>query len=188
VATPLKFFHYSKYLIDPNAFCANHKKLDHYIEAQMGQFEENSLTRNYVGLTFDGICVSMFCLSASRIRRDEHETIENKFPSHMDLPTVKLGRFVVHRDHRNKDYGFQTLAKAIELYIETTKIVGTIGLTVDAKDEMIISKGQKKPVYSFYEKYGFDRLTQSSVDKVYPMILYTRTVRKKYPSLFEDAV
>lgn len=188
MATLLKFFHYSKHLISGQNFCANHSAFDRYVSGPMQQHESDNVTRNYVGLDERGLPVSLFCLSASRVRRDEHEKLDKIFPSQMDLPTIKIGRLVVHKDHRDSGYGKQTLTKAIALFIESSKLIGTIGLTVDAKDEVIVVGGKKKHVYEFYEKYGFKRLTQEPENNVFPMILYISTVRKMFPALFETPV
>lgn len=184
----LKFFHYSKHLINSGNFCADHSRLDKYVDSQMAQYETDNITRNYVGMDNEGNTISLFCLNASRIRRDEHQKIDDQFPSKMDLPTIKIGRMVVNKDFRHKGYGKQTLTKAIHLFIETSKKIGAIGLTVDAKDEQVVIDGQKCNVYEFYERYGFKRLTETAEDNAFPMILYTKTVRKMFPNFFETPV
>lgn len=188
MSTALKFFHYTSELIDRKVFCADQKDLDRYIQGQIGQWESNNTARNYVALNENGEAVSLFSLSANRLRSEDIPNPDANYPSELDLPTIKIGRLVVDKKYRGVDIGKQTLTKAIFLFIESSKLIGSIGLTVDAKDEIMKVRGVQKHIYEFYEKYGFIRLTDSPENGMYPMILYTSTVRKKYPSFFQAPV
>lgn len=191
MATPLKFYHYKKSLLSTESFCADHVKLDGYISGAMPKHESDNISRHYVGQNDEGITVSVFCLCASELRTDDPDDAGNRddsLPQNMDWPTIRIGRFVVHKNYRGNGSGKQTLTKAIELFIDVSKTIGVVGLTVDAKDEMVETKNGLKPVFEFYEKFGFKKLSQTPKNGAYPMILHLNTIRKIYPSLFENPV
>lgn len=127
----------------------------------------------------------MFSLNSAQL--DEVSSNEN-YPKEVDLPTIKIGRFVVDKRLQGKGFGKLTLQKIISLYIEASKLIGTIGLTVDAKDEQIFIENTPRNVFEFYQKYGFKLLKDQPERGHYPMILYTETIKRQFPSLFETPV
>lgn len=182
----LKFFHYKTGFVDIQSFCAEHKDLDRYVKETMSQWESSNVTRNYLTLDVQGNCVGVFSLSASTLKDTTPEVRkEGNFPNGIQLPTIKIGRFVVDNSIRGKGVGREMLKKCIYLFIEASKTIGVVGLTVDAKDE---TDSQGRPIYGYYEKFGFKRLTSEPQDGCWPMILYTGKMKKQYPALFEQEV
>lgn len=174
----LNFFHFKKELVNRKDFNADNIDLDKYIKDQMSQNEERNLSRNYVGLDDDGRFVSMLCLSTSIIKADDVVEAEASYPPKNELPTIKIGRLVVDKRYRKQRYGEQTLQKAIGIFVEISKKVGSIGLTVDSK----------KDSTEFYKKYGFKELKSGKGHDYIPLILYTHILKKNRPSLFENPV
>ncbi|MCA9371273.1 GNAT family N-acetyltransferase [Candidatus Woesebacteria bacterium] len=178
VSNNLNFFHYKKDIVRHNDFQAGVNALDLYVKKNMSQNEERNLSRHYIGIDGNETFISLLCLSTSVLRLKDLNEPADSYPSFNELPTIKIGRLVVDRRFRKKDYGVTTLKKAISIFIEISKKIGAIGLTVDAKNDAT----------TFYEKYGFTYLNKRDEKKFSPMILYTKTLRKNHPSLFEDSV
>ena len=144
----------------------------------MSQYEEKNLSRNYVAIDNKGKFVSLMCLAASLLKVDDLIQPGESYPKNIDLPTIKIGRLVVDKQYLKKKIGEKTLLKAISIFVEISKRIGVIGLTVDAKKE---SAG-------FYQKYGFKDLNSKKDKDFVPMILYTHILRTRRPSLFEEPV
>lgn len=144
----------------------------------MSQNEDKNLSRIYVGIDNNSNFVSLLCLSSSIVKTDDLINPEEYYPSKIELPTIKIGRLVVDKRFRGKRYGEQTLQKAISIFIEISKKIGVIGLTVDSK----------KKAAEFYKKYGFKELNCQAGKEYVPMILYTNILKKSRPSLFEIPV
>lgn len=174
----INFFHYTNGLVDRDAFRANHDSLQRYIQKLMAQHEDRNLCRNYVGINSSGNFVTLFCLSSSLLTTHDLVQPEESYPDGIELPTIKIGRLVVDAQYRNQGIGELTLKKAISIFVEISKKIGVIGLTVDAKKE---SK-------DWYPKYGFKRLNNTVNSDYFPLILYTNTLKKQRPSLFADPI
>lgn len=144
----------------------------------MSNNEKRDTARHYFGLDSNDNLVSMFCLFASLVERDNLADAKGKLPKIRQYPTVKIGRLVVHEDHRKNTYGTQTIAKAIEIFIDISKKIGAIGITVDAK----------KGVDGFYKRFGFEELKPGESEETIPLILYAYVIRNRNPSSFEDPV
>lgn len=174
----IDFFHYKNKLVDRNSFQADNADLLKYIREGMSQFEEKNMSRNYVGIDDKGHFVSLLCLTASVITQEDIAKADENFPKNMELPTIKIGRLVVDDRYRGQRIGERTLLKAVDIFVDISKKVGVIGLTVDSKEEAV----------TFYEKYGFISLNSKKNSDYHPMILYTNLLKKTRPSLFEDPV
>jgi predicted GNAT family N-acyltransferase len=178
VKSSVKFYSYKKGLVSKAHFEAGSLDLDKYISSQLSQNEDRHLARNYIGMLDDDTWVSLLCLSASILKSNELLSAPDKFPSNMELPTIKIGRLVVNKDYQRRGYGEATLLKAVSIFIDISKMAGVIGLTVDAKTNAV----------SFYKKYGFIELKQLATKPQTPMILYTTTLKAQRPRLFEAPV
>lgn len=174
----LNFFHYKNNLVDKDGFQAGHDDLDKYIKGLMSQNEDRNLSRHYVAIDNKGRFVSLLCVSASILKADDLIEPDDRYPQKSELPTIKIGRLVVDKRFRGQKIGEQTLLKAVGIFIEISKKVGVIGLTVDAKKEAV----------GFYQKYGFKNLNSKRNENYFPMILYTNVLKKNRPSLFENPV
>lgn len=176
----LKFYHYKKGLVNRSQFIAGNKDLNKYIQDLMPIDESRNLSRNYVGLDEDGHFVSLLCLFSHVITAGEALNSDKQLSPGMDKPTIKIGRLVVDERYRSKGYGKQTIEKAIRIFVEVSKQIGVIGLTVDAK----------KGVEDYYKKkcgFGFVEYGSPKKDSI-PLILFTETLKKTRPSLFENPV
>ncbi len=170
----LDFFHFNKDCHNRENFDAGDIELNQYIREIMSQNEERNLSRHYVGINKNNF-VSIVCLSSSVIKSNDAVKRTKNFPEKIELPTIKIGRLVVDKRYRNKSYGEQTLQKAISIFVEISKKIGVIGLTVDAKKKAI----------SFYKKYGFKKLNPVRSKEYTPLILYTHLLKKNSPNLFD---
>ncbi len=171
----IDFFHFKGELVDRDNFDSESKDLNKYVKEYIGQYESSSRARNYVGIS-NGNFVSFFSLSASTLKTNEKEKNTVGLPKNEELPTVKIGRLAVDKKYSKRGYGEKTLHKAISIFINLSKNVGAIGLTVDSKTNAV----------GYYKKYGFDILCKDGNNT--SMILYTSLLQKKQPSLFESPV
>lgn len=173
----LHFYRFSKNLIKNHRFEAESKELKKYIRNSMSQNDDRNLSRHFLGFYEDAF-ISMFCLSSSILKARDLKFPDQNYPPTYELPTIKLGRLVVDKNFRGKKFGKETLFKAIYIFVDIAKNIGSIGLTVDAKKD---SEG-------FYKKYGFENLISKPEKDFIQLILYTSTLKKRKPSLFENPI
>ena len=134
-------------------FDSGNVELDQFFK----KYASQNKFKNYIGSTYVGVIDDMIVgyvtLSASSIKINEYEKLQQKLPGY-PLPVLRISRLAVDKKYQNNGIGKELLKFALNLSIEQKNMFGCIGLVVDAKDEAV----------SFYEQYGFETIDIISGD------------------------
>lgn len=129
--------------------CSDQPLLENYLKAQASQDVKNNLSRCFVAHDddLDPVLIGYYTLTSYALSKsDLPDPVRPKFLPYQFAPLTLLGRLAVDDRYAGKGYGKRLLADAVVRTFEASKIVASIALIVDYKDEK--SK-------SFYLKYGF---------------------------------
>ena len=132
--------------------------LNVYIQRFANQDQKRSLTKVYV-LADQNHIIGYYTLSAHSVLRDKLPP-DIKLGGYSDIPFLLLGRLAVDIDHQKQGYGDASLVHAFENTQQAAQQVGILGIIVDAKDESAVS---------FYQGFGFRRLTEMKNRLVLPI-------------------
>jgi GNAT superfamily N-acetyltransferase len=132
--------------------------LNSYLQRFANQDQKRHLSKIYV-LAEGETIIGYYSLSAHSVARDELPD-DIKIGSYHNIPFLLLGRLAVDKNHQGKGYGDALIAHAFKITEDAAEKVGILGIIVDAKDENTIS---------FYEGFGFKRLSRSNQRLVLPI-------------------
>jgi len=171
VAPELRFEAFDRDRHDRGSFDCGVGPLNDYLKARLGQPSRKDVTRGDVLATPEGRIAGYFTLSAGRLMISV--TPEGHgFPPRLPLPTTLIGRLAVDATFRGRGLGEALLIHAMRLAVETSKIVASALLEVDAKDE---------PVRAFYTRYGFSSLPDDPNHMYLPMDAAARAIAPPQP-------
>jgi GNAT superfamily N-acetyltransferase len=88
------------------------------------------------------------------------DTIRKRLPKYPMVPATLIGRFAIGKEHRGKGFGEWLLFDALRRALQTSHVIGSAAIVIDAKDE----RGM-----AFYEKYGFQSFSADRLRLFMPM-------------------
>lgn len=141
-------------------FSCGEIELDYYFQKFAGQNQ----FKHFVGTTYistdDKTIFGFITVSAGSLMRDElPQTVRKKFPLY-PLPVLHITRMGVDVNYQNRGVGRELIATAFRLAVEQKKMVGCIGVLIDAKVDAV----------EFYKKLGFVELeAKRGVSKTHPL-------------------
>ncbi|USN98541.1 MAG: GNAT family N-acetyltransferase [Phycisphaeraceae bacterium] len=144
---------------DRGSFDCGVDALNTYLKTSLGQQHRRDVTRGYVLADDRGRVAGFFTLSAGLLRVGAIPG-GHGFPVRMPLPTTLLGRLAVDLAFRGRGLGERMLVEALRLAVETSEIVASAVIEVDAKDES---------ARAFYQNYGFQSLPDDREHMYLPM-------------------
>ncbi len=140
---------------DRTGFHCNVKALDHYIHKQAGQDIRRRISRIFVAARPDDpkAMLGYYSLSALSIQLNQlPEKLARKLPKH-PLPAALIGRLAVSQNVMGRGIGKMLLVDAIKRTLSVSDQIAIYAMVVDA-----INENAK----SFYEQFGFTRLSDDS--------------------------
>jgi ribosomal protein S18 acetylase RimI-like enzyme len=140
------------------AFDCGVEALNQYLQRFANQDQKRGLTRVYV-LAEGRQIIGYYSISAHSVSRDELHGHANP-AAYREVPFLLLGRLAVDKRYQGQGYGDALLFHAFKTSLDAAEKVGVLGMIVDAKDETAVS---------FYEGFGFKRLSASKNRLVLPL-------------------
>ncbi len=142
-----------------NTFSCGDIALDYFFQKYAGQNQ----FKHYIGTSYvatDGKTIFGFVtVSAGTLMRDDLPSQVRKRLPEYPLPVLKITRIGVDKRFQHKGIGKQLLKAMFRLSLEQQKMLGCIGITVDAKEDAI----------DFYKKLGFVELqAKRGLPKTHP--------------------
>jgi predicted GNAT family N-acyltransferase len=137
---------------DRAAFSCEHEALNNYIKQQAGQDVKKSVAAVFV-LTFDGTTIagyytlSQYAVDSGNVPEGTMQKL--RLPRYKELPATLLGRLARSLAFRSQRIGELVLMHALKQALDQSKIIASVAVVTDAKDERAVS---------FYKKYGFVEL------------------------------
>jgi predicted GNAT family N-acyltransferase len=124
--------------------------LDSYLHKQAGQDAKKRAAVPFVATTDGQTIVGYYTLSQYAIGLDAIPAdVAKNLPKYPMVSTTLLGRLAVSTKFRGLRVGETLLMDALHRSLESSKLVASAGIIVDAKDESAAT---------FYRKYGFIEL------------------------------
>ena len=155
---------------DRAAFSCGIEALDRYLRYQAGQDVRRRVAATFVleGRNSQEV-VGYYTLSAASIHTgDLPDEIAKKLPKYPALPATLVGRLAVDQRYRGQGLGEFLLMDALYRSLENTKVVASVAVVVDAKDQV---------ARNFYVRYGFIQFPESSNRLFLPM----KTIAQLFP-------
>tara|TARA_B100001248_G_scaffold262669_1_gene260626 strand:- start:16986 stop:17504 length:519 start_codon:yes stop_codon:yes gene_type:complete len=121
--------------------------LDIYLKQYARQNLKKHIAGTFVHALPDGTILGYYSLSAFAI--DLHKApaaLLKGFPDYESVPATLLGRLAVDKQFKGKGVGGALLVDALSRSFSASKVVGSMAVVVDAKDEQAVA---------FYSHYGF---------------------------------
>ncbi|MDH5723005.1 MAG: GNAT family N-acetyltransferase [Alphaproteobacteria bacterium] len=143
---------------DRKSFDCGVEALNLYLQRGANQDQRRSLTKTYVLVEGERV-IGYYSISAHSILRDNLPD-DIKLASYKEVPFLLLGRLAVDKEFQGQGYGDALIFHAFKITLDAAEKVGILGMVVDAKD---------KKAVSFYEGFGFKRLTGSEKRLVLPL-------------------
>lgn len=140
---------------DRLGFQCSVSSLDNYIRKQALQDVKRRISQVFVATQpeFPCIIAGYYSLSSLSIELSQlPEALTCKLPRH-PLPVALLGRLAVNRAAQGHDVGRMLLVDAIKRTLAVSEEIAIYAIVADAIDEQ---------AQSFYEQFGFLRLSTSS--------------------------
>ncbi len=132
--------------------------LNLYLQRVANQDQKRSLTKVYV-LAENERVIGYYSISAHSVTRD-HLPAGRKLGGYHEIPFLLLGRLAVDRHYQGLGYGDTLIVHAFATTMDVAQKVGIMGIVVDAKNEKAAS---------FYEGFGFRRLSSTNNRLVLPI-------------------
>jgi len=143
---------------DRKSFDCGVEALNLYLQKVANQDQKRSLTKVYVLADAKRI-IGYYTISAHSVTRDNlPDTI--KLASYKDVPFLLLGRLAVDKEFQGQGYGDALIFHAFKTTLSAAEKIGILGMIVDAKDEKMAS---------YYEGFGFKRLTETKNRLMLPL-------------------
>jgi GNAT superfamily N-acetyltransferase len=137
---------------DRAAFSGEHEALTTYIRQQAGQDIKKSVAAVFV-LTQDGKTIagyyslSQYAVDAGSVPEETMQKL--RLPKYRELPATLLGRLARSLAFNGQGIGELLLMHALKQALDQSKIIASVAVVTDAKDER---------ARNFYKKYGFVEL------------------------------
>jgi ribosomal protein S18 acetylase RimI-like enzyme len=136
--------------------------LNAYLQCVANQDQKRNLTRVYV-LTEKTDILGFYSISSHSVSMDELPD-NLRLGSYRSVPFLLLGRLAIDNRFKGQSHGAKLLYHAFKMTSELAERIGISGMIVDAKDEQAVS---------FYQKFGFKRLSASP----YRLVLTLSTMK-----------
>tara|TARA_B100001093_G_scaffold470170_1_gene491461 strand:- start:3646 stop:4137 length:492 start_codon:yes stop_codon:yes gene_type:complete len=151
---------------DRKSFDCGVEALNLYLQRGANQDQRRSLTKIYVLAEGERV-IGYYSISAHSVLRDNMPD-DIKLASYKDVPFLLLGRLAVDKEFQGHGYGDAMIFHAFKTTLDAAEKIGILGMVVDAKDEKAVS---------FYEGFGFKRLTGSEKRLVLPLSVMETLIR-----------
>ena len=148
---------------DRRNFDCGTESLNLYLQKFANQDQKRSLSRVYV-LADEASIIGYYSLSSHSVSRTNLPEQLNVV-GYGDIPFLLLGRLDVDKCYQKQGYGDALIVDAFCRTHQLAEQVGIFGIIVDAKDERAAS---------FYEGFGFKRLSSNSQRLVLPLSAMNR--------------
>ena len=155
-------------------FDCGDEPLNNYLRRHAWTNQERTL----IGVTYVAVeeqlgrvVLGYFTLATASARRDEFpKKFVRGLPAY-DVPLILLARLAVDRRVRGRGLGHTLISEAFRISLRVANAAGCRAIITDAYEERV----------SWYERYGFVRLTGASPGRPVRMFLDMRTVRAAAP-------
>ena len=124
--------------------------LNQYLQHIANQDQKRGLTRVYVLVEQETI-IGYYSICAHAVPTDSLPDAR-RLGGYREAPFLLLGRLAVDKRYQGLGYGDALIFHAFSITKDAAEKIGTLGMIVDAKDEQAVS---------FYERFGFKRLSAS---------------------------
>lgn len=148
------------------AFSCGTDALDRYFRLQAKQDTKRGVAATFV-LMNDQKVIGFYTLSAAEIDTGHlPEHIQARFPRYPTLPATRLGRLAVDARFQRQGWGEKLLIDAIFRAFENIRVVASIALIVDSKEES----------RDFYLKFGFIEFPDTRNKMFLPMDTISKVI------------
>ena len=122
--------------------------LDDFFQKQATQDARRNISITYVlSDVVENRIVGFYTLSSSVIElQNLSDEIIRKLPGYPLIPAILIGRLAIDKNYQGKNFGEMLLMNALSRSYESSKIVASFAVIVEAINKQAIS---------FYKKYGF---------------------------------
>lgn len=141
--------------------------LNLYLQRVANQDQKRSLSKVYV-LAEGPRVIGYYSLNAHSVTRDNLPE-DRQFGNYHELPFLLLGRLAVDRQYQGLGYGDTLIFHAFTTTMDVAQKVGIMGIVVDAKNEKAAS---------FYEGFGFKRLSSTKNRLVLPISALSKLINR----------
>jgi GNAT superfamily N-acetyltransferase len=145
---------------DRSQFDCGIESLNRYLKTQATQDVRRHLAHVYVMAGGDGAIVGYYSLSAGHIEHEHLPLSERKKLPRYPIPAALIGRLAIDRRFQGQGLARILLGDALRRALTLSESLGIHAIVVDAKDEAAAS---------FYGKFGFLPLTDSSLHLYLPV-------------------
>ncbi len=143
------------------------ESLNLYLQRVANQDQKRSLSKVYV-LAEESQVIGYYSLNAHSVTRDNLPEAR-QFGNYHELPFLLLGRLAVDRQYQGFGYGDTLIFHAFTTTMDVAQKVGIMGILVDAKNEKAAS---------FYEGFGFKRLSSTKNRLVLPISALSKLINR----------
>lgn len=129
--------HLDKNIHDRNAFDCGEPALNTYLKATSGQHNKKDLSRTFVltSSSNPSQIKGFYSLALCTIELDElPKDIAKKYPS--SIHCALIGRLAVNKSHQRQGFGSILLIDAIRKALDSSKVIPTPMIIVDAKNDV----------------------------------------------------
>ncbi len=161
----IEFFNPKKH--DRNQFDCGVDVLNTYLIKFANQDQKRSLTKIYV-LAEETKIIGYYSISAHSILRNNLPDDHN-LGGYNELPFLLLGRLAVDKNYHGQGFGDTLILHSFKTTLYAAETIGIMGIVVDAKD---------KKSASFYENFGFMRLSGNFNRLVLPITSIKKLLEK----------
>ncbi len=149
MAEELRFERFDRKRHRREGFDCGQPALNDYLQTKLNQQMKRGVTVGYVLADASGRVAGYVTLSAGELPITVVPA-GHGFPPQVPLPTTLIGRLAVDRSFQGQGLGGDLLVHALRQAVETSEVVASAVIEVDAIDEA---------AREFYEHYGFSSLT-----------------------------
>jgi ribosomal protein S18 acetylase RimI-like enzyme len=136
---------------DRKGFDCGVDALNSFLQTQARKEMErrSAVTYVLVDIAHPAEVIGYYSLSAATVLLDDvPEEMARKLGRQPGVPTTPMGRLAISRDCQRKGLGARLLWDALNRSEQASRVIGSVAVIVDAKDENAVA---------FYEHYGFRR-------------------------------
>lgn len=135
-----------------NSFSCGNNDLDKFLKKYALRNDENGYGKTFL-LEDNNEIVGFFTLCSSSINFEEFPILQSANLPKYPIPCIKIARLGVDKKKQCCGYGRELLKQAFLKILNASQTIGIRLIVVDAKESSA----------SFYEKYGFSRLSKGKL-------------------------
>jgi len=155
----LVFEHFDAHRHQRTLFDCGRPKLNEYLQKRLNQHMRKGIAVGYVLADPEGRIAGYVTHSAGRLPITVIPSGKG-YPPDLPLPTTLIGRMAVDRRFQGRGLGAALLVHALRMAVQTTELVASTVIEVDALDDA---------ARSFYLRYGFCELPDDARHLYLPM-------------------